>query len=190
MALCSLSTGSTAHAALARRLHHQRAGHDEDFLVGERDRLAGLDRREHGVERRRAGRGEEHDVGVGMRGDGDQALGARPRRAAAARRAAAVRPAASVERGRASPSRSCRGRSARPARRSAPMFSPAASATTRSRSGCASTTASALCPIEPVEPRMAMRFIRVCRYRDEGVVDGAPRTASCRCGRARRRAPG
>src|SRR5436190_21934785 len=29
---------------------------------------------------------------------------------------------------------------------------------TSSRSACASTTASALCPMEPVDPRMAMRF--------------------------------
>ena len=68
-------------AAPPRRRHHHRARHDEDFLVGERDRLARLDRREDGVERGRAGRGEQHDVGVGMRRDLDQALGpaARPR---------------------------------------------------------------------------------------------------------------
>ena len=69
MALCSLSTGSTATPRRARRRHHQRAGHHQDFLVGERDRLAGLDRREHGLERGGAGRGEQHDVHVGMRGD-------------------------------------------------------------------------------------------------------------------------
>src|SRR5689334_16166176 len=38
-------------------------------------------------------------------------------------------------------------------------LAPAASATTRSLSGCVSTTASALCPIDPVDPRMAMPFI-------------------------------
>ena len=57
-----------------RGRHHDRAGHHEDFLVRERDRLARLDRGEHGVERRGAGRREEDDIGVGMRGDVDQPL--------------------------------------------------------------------------------------------------------------------
>ena len=41
---------------------------------------------------------------------------------------------------------------------SASTLRPAASPTTRSRSGYASITASALVPIEPVEPRIATRF--------------------------------
>ena len=45
-----------------------------------------------------------------------------------------------------------------PAIRSA--FSPAARPTTCRRSACASTTASALWPIDPVEPRIAMPFMR------------------------------
>ena len=41
---------------------------------------------------------------------------------------------------------------------SSEALSPAASAATCSREGCASTTASALRPIDPVEPRIARRF--------------------------------
>ena len=40
-------------AAAPRGVHHQRAGHHEHFLVRERDGLAGVDRGEHGLERRR-----------------------------------------------------------------------------------------------------------------------------------------
>ena len=36
--------GQHRHAFAARRIHHDAAGHDQHFLVGERDRLAGLDR--------------------------------------------------------------------------------------------------------------------------------------------------
>jgi hypothetical protein len=42
---------------------------------------------------------------------------------------------------------------------SSSAFSPAANAATDWRSGCASITASALRPMDPVDPRMAMRFI-------------------------------
>ena len=80
MALCSLSTGSTATPRAPRGVHHERAGHDENFLVGERDRLSGVDRGEHGIERRCAGRREQHDVDVGMRGDRNQPLGSAERR--------------------------------------------------------------------------------------------------------------
>ena len=51
----------------------------------------------------------------------------------------------------------------RPAPHAAPLL-PAASATTRNSSGCASTTASALWPIEPVDPRMAMPFMSATSY--------------------------
>ena len=175
-------------AAPARGLHDQRAGHDEDFLVGERDRLAGLDRGQHGVERRRARRGEQHDVGVGMRRDREQSLARR--RPATARAAALPRArlharasAARCHRDRVGPKRG----PARPSARSS-LRPPAP--TTRRRSGCAATTASALCPIEPVEPRIATRFIRT--WSDSGRRRNRParRTASCRCDRARRRGPG
>ena len=120
MALCSLSTGRIATPRRARRVRHERAGHHQHFLVGERDRLARLDRREHRFERRRARRGAEHDVDVGMRGDRDQPVGpatpaSRPR--STRRRAAPQR----VERRRRWPSRSPGG-SARPARRARSAF--------------------------------------------------------------------
>ena len=60
----------------------------------------------------------------------------------------------------------------------------------RSRSGCASTTASALVPIEPVEPRMAMRFITQCASRIARTArrrTPARRRAARRCDRGRRR---
>jgi 1-deoxy-D-xylulose-5-phosphate reductoisomerase len=39
-------------------------------------------------------------------------------------------------------------------------FSPAANVTTRRRSACAATTDNALCPIDPVDPRIASRVMR------------------------------
>ena len=66
-------------------------------------------------------------------------------------------------------------------------FSPAASATTRSRSGCASTTASALWPIEPVEPRSRCASSGDLQVPARTRRTRAPRTASCRSDRARRR---
>ena len=55
-----------------RRCRHERAGHDEHFLVRQRDRLPGVDRREHRFERRRTGRGANDDVRLGMGGDGHE----------------------------------------------------------------------------------------------------------------------
>ena len=49
--------------------------------------------------------------------------------------------------------------SARPARRAAPRSRRPRGRRPAAGPGCASTTASALWPIEPVDPRMAMRFI-------------------------------
>ena len=63
--------------ALARRgLGDDAAGHHQDFLVGERDRLAVLDRREDRFERLGAARGAQHEVHVRMRRDGDEAVAA------------------------------------------------------------------------------------------------------------------
>ena len=61
--------GQDRDAAPMCRVHHQRAGHHEHFLVRERDRLAGVDRREHRFEARRARRSAEHDVDVRVRRD-------------------------------------------------------------------------------------------------------------------------
>ena len=107
------------HAVLAGGRHHERAGHHQDFLVRERDRLAGVDRGEHGVERRGAGRGEQHDVRVGMRRDGDQAV--RAARHARGCGAAAARVRAPREpRPRWTASRWCADARRRPGRRSGP----------------------------------------------------------------------
>ena len=76
MALCSLSTGRMATPRLPRRGGHERARHDQHFLVGQRDRLARLDRGQHRLEPRGARGRADHDVDGWMRGDGDQALGA------------------------------------------------------------------------------------------------------------------
>ena len=64
-------------AAAARRVHDETAGHHQHFLVGEANRLAGVDRREHGLERGRARRRAQHDIDVGMRRDGDEPVAAR-----------------------------------------------------------------------------------------------------------------
>ena len=64
------------HAASAGAVHHQPAGHHQHFLVGQGDGLAGVDGRQHRLEGRRARRRAEHEVDLGMGGDGDQAFGA------------------------------------------------------------------------------------------------------------------
>ena len=150
-----------------------------------------LDRREHRLERLGAGRRAQHDVDVRMRGDRDQPVAA----AAADRHALDRSRAASADRSpRRSPSRRCAAGSARSAPRAARRSRPAARPTTCSRSACASTTASALWPIEPVDPRMAMRFDRSHRVRagvaQERCSRPAPRTAARRCDRGCRRGPG
>jgi hypothetical protein len=61
---------------LPRRLHHHRTRHHQDFLVRQRDRLPGTDRRQDGVEPRRPGRRAQHDVGVGVGGHGNEAIAA------------------------------------------------------------------------------------------------------------------
>ena len=66
-------------------------------------------------------------------------------------------------------------------------FDPAARPTTFSLSGCARTTSSVLCPMDPVDPRMA-RFFRSCTSQTRSTP--ARRTTTRRCGRARRHDPG
>ena len=72
MALCSLSTGRMAVAALPRRLDHQRAGHDEHFLVRERECLARVDRGQSGFEACRSGRCAKNQIDVRVRRSRDQ----------------------------------------------------------------------------------------------------------------------
>ena len=88
---------------------------------------------------------------------------------------------------RPSPSRRPPGDSARPARPAARRCRRRRAPRRAAASGCASTTASALRPIEPVEPRMARRFTR--RSAGRGRTP-ASRTAARRCDRARRRGRG
>ena len=68
------------------------------------------------------------------------------------------------------------------------VFAPAARATTSNRSGWAAATDSALTPMEPVDPSIAMRFT-FTGTASSGRSRGR-RTAGCRCGRARPRARG
>ena len=67
-ALCSLSTGKDRDPAAARGLDHQAARHDQHFLVGQGDRLAGVDGGKRRLQRRRPRRRAEDDVHRGMGG--------------------------------------------------------------------------------------------------------------------------
>ena len=100
-----------------------------------------------------------------------------PRRRASRRRTPASSAGRSIRARLGRHRRRPAGDSARPARRAASAFSPAASATTRSRSGCASTTASALCPIEPVDPRMAIALHAAARLTGSSSSDDVDRPA-------------
>ncbi len=155
-ALCSLSTGSTATprrraASMTRAPAITSTSLFASAMVLPASMAASTASRAVG-----ARRGAQHDVGVGVRGDGDRALGS----PGVARRVARTAPLSSQPFGPLG--RRQRGKGRAVARdlvgERARRCRPAASATTRSRSGCASTTESALCPIEPVEPRMAMRL--------------------------------
>ena len=143
-------------ASPARRFGHDAAGHDEHFLVGERDRLADARWRRAPPRGRRCpttrtARGRHPDATPPPRGRRVRSpttrIGRRPDLAQPIERCAGGHrdDAAAGMRAICSASRSA--------------FSPAARPTTSRRSGCASTTASALWPIEPVEPRIAMRFM-------------------------------
>ena len=62
------------------RLSDDAAGHDEDFLVGERNGFAMLDRGQRRLEPIGARRGAEHDVDVGIGRDRHQPLAAHAER--------------------------------------------------------------------------------------------------------------
>ena len=124
MALCSLSTGRIGDAAARAPPPSRAAGHHQHFLVGERDRLARVDRGQHRLEAGGARRGAQHDVDVGMRGDGDQAVASgSPRRRRSAARIARSR---SIAAPWPSPRRAAG--SAATCSASSSAFSPAASA--------------------------------------------------------------
>ena len=124
------------HAVPAGRLHHQAAGHHQHFLVGEGDGLAAGDGGEHGLERRRARRGAEHDVDVGMGGHRDQSVGAARRKGwPVVRRPSACRPASEA-------SATTAGQYLRTCSANTGTLLPAARATTRRRpGGCRRPTA-------------------------------------------------
>ena len=63
------------HASPPRRVHDDAAGHDQDFFVGQGDGFPAFDRGQHGVQARGAGRSKQHDVNIGVRGDGNQGVG-------------------------------------------------------------------------------------------------------------------
>ena len=84
IALCSLSTGSTATPCRRAASITTAPAITRISLFASAIVLPAVDRGEHGVERRRARRGEQHDVRVGMRRDGDQPFGAAGRRRARA----------------------------------------------------------------------------------------------------------
>ena len=67
--------GKNRDAVPACRRGDQRTRHDQHFFVGQRNRLARVDRREHRLESGGPGRGADHDVDRRMRGHGDQAFG-------------------------------------------------------------------------------------------------------------------
>ena len=132
----------------------ERPRHHQHFLVRERDALACRDRRQHGFERGCARRGAEHDVDIGVRRNIDE-----PRRTLAQLGDAFI----DAVRAEGSSTAATEGHEAGPVLRRLTRervgFCPAARATTRSRSGCASTTARALRPMDPVDPRIAMRVM-------------------------------
>ena len=54
------------NSAAPRGIHDESAGHHQHFLVRQRYRLPRFNRREHGIERRRAGGGAQHHIHIGM----------------------------------------------------------------------------------------------------------------------------
>ena len=62
------------HALAARGGHHGFAGHDEDFLAGHGDVFPRLDRRQRGPQSAGADDGDEDEIGLGQRGEFDEAL--------------------------------------------------------------------------------------------------------------------
>ena len=66
--------GEDADAVLAGLVHHDLAGHDEDFLRGNGDVLARANGSECGLQAGGADDGDEDDVGLGHRGELQQAF--------------------------------------------------------------------------------------------------------------------
>ena len=183
MALCSLSTGRMATPLRRAASVTSAAGHDEHFLVRERDGLAASI-----AASTASSPSVPADAHSTMSTSGCVATATRPS-------APGVTPAhrARIDTRREIDQRRVAGRQrddARPIARDL-LCETLGVVAGRKRQpptagrGCASTTASALWPIEPVDPRMAMRFTA-------GRLQGrnrtpARQTAARRCGRGRRR---
>ncbi len=148
-------------AALAHRLHEQRAGHDQRFLVRQQDALAGARGGEAGAQ---AGSADDrgHDrVDLRVRRDLAQRLLARRAPRSANLRCAIARPGA--------PPLSCQRRrriaadAAGIARAGARRCCARRARTPRSGRGWRSSTSSVLSPMLPVEPSTATRMRRAHR---------------------------
>ncbi|MNJ41462.1 hypothetical protein D3C77_363880 [compost metagenome] len=65
-----LAVDGQQHGATAlHRLHEQRTGHHQGFLVGQQDLLAGLNRRQSRTQARRPHNGRHHRIDLGRRSD-------------------------------------------------------------------------------------------------------------------------
>ena len=70
----SLCRSCPIDSATARSFCHDAAGHDQDFLVGERYRFPELYRRQDCFEGLRSGRRAQHELGVRVRRDRHQSI--------------------------------------------------------------------------------------------------------------------
>ena len=155
--------GDQLGSALPGFVEDELAGDDQRLLVGEGEPLSRADR---GVRRAQAQRADEpsHD-GIGLRVAGGlhQAFGARDDAALRARGQQPFEPRDVLG---AIDGHELRTRTRATCSASFSIERPAASATTRNRSGKAATTSSVERPIEPVDPRMERVFM--CLFRRGG----------------------
>ena len=173
--------GAARRRARAPRAAASAPGHHEHLLVGERDAPSGAER---GQGRAQAdGADEPRDDHVGrVARDGLERVRARARSRRLRRR-----PPRGVRRRRPRrPPRRARAGSAPPAPRASPTLRPAASASTRKRSGNWAATARVCSPIEPVLPSTTRSVIA----RPRPPARGRRRPAGRWCARSAAPAPG
>ena len=140
--------------------HDHFPGGDEDFLVGEGDILAVLDGFVSGGQSDDADRGGNDRLRVRMSGDSSRCLRDR-KRFRLVRRAAGVNGGAEFPSGVFGADGNNLGMMpAKSVRRRARRWSRQTRATTSNRPGSESTTLRHWRPIEPVEPRIEIRFMR------------------------------
>ena len=151
MALCSLSTGRTRPPRARGQVHDQRPGHDQRFLVGHGDGLAGFQGRPGARQPRRADDGRHHDVH--FRVGHQPAMPSAPRSSSvpAGKRGPSTAASASV-------STTQRGRKrSRLLRQHVPARVGAEADDRQPVPGRCWMTSRALVPMEPVEPRTTTR---------------------------------